>query len=256
MKWEICKKSITSQFSKLSAILISGSRTRVGATQAHRTGGRVLRLLELKSARATVRSQFVDLPHYELPRIGEAGMRWSAIIGWEVLLSGTIASILTWSFYRAGDVVPRRSKGWLSFVNQFPNKVQVWTRVLVVFGSMFLIGDVVSVLGPFTQRAYSYVLGILGIEGTQIFVSVLVVFLGCAAYLFKVRNQLAYGIVEIVFAGAGGLVAGKEITAASVATLIGAVYVVSRGLDNLADGLEKRKLITMPSPEKSLSTSP
>jgi hypothetical protein len=58
------------------------------------------------------------------------------------------------------------------------------------------------------------------------------------------KPEILLGLVEIFVAGALGVVTAKQMTAPSpligaVAALIGAIYVVSRGAGNIADGWKK-----------------
>jgi hypothetical protein len=124
--------------------------------------------------------------------------------------------------------------GWLGWLSRFPDKVAVWIRASILLVSMFLIGDLASVLEPSAHKFFLHLMGAWGLQGTQLAIGVSAVNVGFAAYTFKVRNQLAYGLVEIVFAGAAGVVTAKQMTtgaelSASIAALIAAVYVVSRG---------------------------
>jgi hypothetical protein len=109
---------------------------------------------------------------------------------------------------------------------------------------MFLIGDFIWFAEPFIHRLYFYALDTLGIQGTQVGIGGLVILFGIGAYWFKVKNQTFYGFIEIVFAGALGVATAKQMTTqtqfiGSAATLIGAVYVVSRGASNIAEGWRK-----------------
>ena len=67
---------------------------------------------------------------------------------------------------------------------------------------------------------------------------------GLSAYVFKKVSQLLYGISEVIFAGASAIhVVGKLSPGAAMATqwatLIGCVYIISRGLGNISEGIDK-----------------
>jgi hypothetical protein len=171
-------------------------------------------------------------------------MSWIAVIGWQIFVSALIAIVLTWSWFSTGQIVHVITGGWLGWLSKFPRKVAVWIRAVPMIVSMFLLGDLASVLVPFAHKFFTHLLRALGLQGTQLAVGASVLIIGLYAYRFKVRNQLAYGLVEIVFAGAAGVVTAKQMTTgeqlpACVAGLIGAVYVVSRGASNFVDGTRK-----------------
>jgi hypothetical protein len=80
--------------------------------------------------------------------------------------------------------------------------------------------------------------GLMNAHFAQIFAVSAVTLVGLLAYVFKKRNQLAYGTFEVVFAGlvAAKVVSGllpREMPLAQWATLGGLAYVVARGLNNI-----------------------
>lgn len=84
-----------------------------------------------------------------------------------------------------------------------------------------------------------------GISAVQFAMGAFVLVLGIAAYAFKARNQIFYGAVELIFAGVAGIVQSRHITTmaelvGALPTLVGSVYVVSRGMSNLDEGMEKK----------------
>lgn len=98
---------------------------------------------------------------------------------------------------------------------------------------------------PVIKLLYAYVLKRFGLKTIQILAGILVMVLGWLVYRFKLRNQVAYGTIEVLFAGITGVIAARQVNpqrdwSGQFATLVGAVYIVSRGLANIYDGLEKR----------------
>jgi hypothetical protein len=119
---------------------------------------------------------------------------------YQALASAFVALAFVCSLYWGGQRVAIH-RGWFEWMRLLPEKAQVWIRAFVLFEAMFLIGDLVLVLEPIVKRFLPFVLGALGLQGTQIGAGILVLVFGLCAYWFKVKNQLAYGVVEIGFSG-------------------------------------------------------
>jgi hypothetical protein len=163
---------------------------------------------------------------------------------YQVAATALIAIFLVWSTYRDNKYASPNDK-WLRALKRLPDKLNVGIRAFVVFGAMFVIADVFWISEPYIHKLFFYLLDALGVQGTQVGVGALVIVCGAGAYWFKAKNQLSYGIVEVIFAGAAGVVTARELSTATqlagpIATLIGAVYVVSRGISNIMDATAKR----------------
>ncbi len=160
--------------------------------------------------------------------------------------SALIATFIVWSTYSANKyAIPNNS--WLKGLRVLPDPLNMGVRVFLVFLAMFALGDLVWATEPYVHKAYFYVLERLGIQGTQVAIGLAVIVAGLAAYRFKMKSQTVYGFVEIILAGAIGVATAKQMTATTqltgpVAALIGAIYVVSRGAGNIADGWKKKTL--------------
>jgi hypothetical protein len=94
--------------------------------------------------------------------------------------------------------------------------------------------------------AFLWAMRILGVKSLQILIGLGVVLFGYIAFAFKAINQRLYGTVEIAFAGVAGIITARQIRfeadwSGQAAALIGAVYIVSRGLSNVKDGIAKEK---------------
>jgi hypothetical protein len=173
-------------------------------------------------------------------------MKWPVTFASQVLVSALIATLLLWSFYSGGNRVTVYRTGWLGGLSKLPDKAAVWTRALILLVIMFSFGDVVSILEPFVYKVLAYLMLTLGLAGIHVAIGAGVIVAGMCAYIFKLRNQALYGIVEIVVAGATGIAVAKKIGTVSqwtgsMQTLVAAIYVVSRGAGNYFDGLEKRR---------------
>lgn len=116
--------------------------------------------------------------------------------------------------------------------------------------------------GPVRQgltRVFDWLLSELGLQVTQLLIAGFVAIAGITAYWFKRKNQKWYGMVEI---GVGVLsavfVAGTltphKLDLARWSTLAGSAYVIARGLENRAKGMELLKLkVVLENPESSSS---
>jgi hypothetical protein len=72
-------------------------------------------------------------------------------------------------------------------------------------------------------------------------IAVAVVFIGIAAHLFKRKNQILYGQVEVAIGAASAFTIAAGIKPAEAfsrwVALVGCAYVVARGFNNWSDGL-------------------
>jgi hypothetical protein len=109
-----------------------------------------------------------------------------------------------------------------------------------------LIGGSIHLAVPFLLRGCVLLMGKLGLQNVQLLVGAAVLLLGVAAFSFKLVNQVIYGVVEVLFAGVAADVTSRQMNAgadwaAQIATLIGAVYIVSRGLSNIKEGFASKQ---------------
>jgi hypothetical protein len=106
------------------------------------------------------------------------------------------------------------------------------------------------------SRLYLWSMRAFGLEAAQLLLGGAVVLVGVGAFFFKSKHQIAYGVLEVTFAGIGGIITARQMKpgadwSGQVATLIGAVYIVSRGLSNVKDGIkaeQKKKSAISPAP--------
>jgi hypothetical protein len=155
-----------------------------------------------------------------------------------------IAVFIVWSAYRAYHILVPNNR-WFRWLKPLPNALNMGIRAFIVFEVMFLIGDLIWFAEPYIHKLFFRLLDAFGVQGTQVGIGVLVIFFGAAAYSFKVKTQFWYGFVEVIFAGVAGVVTARQLNPAAqlagpIATLIGAVYVVSRGISNIMDARTKK----------------
>jgi hypothetical protein len=121
-----------------------------------------------------------------------------------------------------------------------------WKRVLVGL----LTFSVILLLSYNEDFLKSAAVLVLRQRFSQVFVAAMTLGLGILAFSFKKKSQVNYGWFEVFFgiASAFRLSRGllvQEAMLAQWASLVGAVYVVSRGINNIVDGekeLRKRGL--------------
>jgi hypothetical protein len=117
--------------------------------------------------------------------------------------------------------------------------------VAIIFGALAAGG----IAYPRGQLILDGVVGIVGIRATQLAVGVAVIVIGVSAHVLKSKDQLRYGLIEVFFGGAGGMLAAAQVTKQSglfpaLFGLGGSVYVVARGCANITEGWEKYKAAT------------
>lgn len=161
----------------------------------------------------------------------------------QILGAALIAVFIVWSMYKDYKVLQPNNR-WFKSLALLPDSINTGIRVAIVFEAMFLFADLVWVAEPTIHKFYFYVLNEAGLRATQVGIAVLVILFGLVAYLFKLSNQRMYGFLEVFFAGALGVGIAQQMTAVSqltghVTALLGAVYVVSRGMGNIVDGWKK-----------------
>jgi hypothetical protein len=136
-------------------------------------------------------------------------------------------------------------------------KLMIFGVSSVLIAAVFVVGDVVIALSPFLRHFYVWFMGTFGLKVTQLLMGIVVIVLGVGAFFFKVNAQISYGAVEIMFAWVAGVITAHQIrpgadSSGQMATLIGAIYIVSRGLGNIKEGIkarvEKAKLKALVSP--------
>jgi hypothetical protein len=144
------------------------------------------------------------------------------------------------------EPIRRRPFHWLAGLPPF---LGTWIfatgALLTFFTGTFVIGWA----SPYAGKFVTYLMRVMSLKWIQLATGPLVIMVGFVAYWFKTKNQTAYGAVEVFIAGSAAVVAAKQINpgapiAPIVATLVAAVYVVSRGLGNYAEGRKKGRSAT------------
>jgi hypothetical protein len=95
-------------------------------------------------------------------------------------------------------------------------------------------------------RCVSRLIDLLGWGLIQVGVALAVIAFGWLAYWYKGQNQFIYGLIEVLVAMATamtstfGITSNRE-TFTRVATIVGCVYIVSRGFENMNKAIEETK---------------
>lgn len=120
----------------------------------------------------------------------------------------------------------------------------LWRSISVLAICIFAAADAIFFLWPSCIAFYLWLRGVVGVELTTLFGGFGLIVLGWAAFSFKKRDQQTYGALEVIFAGIAAVIAIRQITpgrdwSGQFASLVGAVYIVSRGLSNVEDGAKQ-----------------
>jgi len=109
--------------------------------------------------------------------------------------------------------------------------------VFLIFGAVFILLRTGIRYAP---EGFALASRVLGLYGAQAGVGVAVIACGVGAHRFKQKKQHWYGMVEVAFGALGGLsicftlLPGQTLFSQWVA-LMGCVYVIARGLNNIAE---------------------
>jgi hypothetical protein len=163
---------------------------------------------------------------------------WVAVIQ---LVFSLLGGVLGWMVVEAEALWPFSTK---KTATKREKRIGYLKGVLST-GATMILADVMIKMVSYAPGAFEKVMQLLGLQITQLLIGAGVVIVGYLAYRFKRANLLAYGSVEIMFAAAVAIVTAKQMSgntswAGPAATLGGAIYVVSRGLGNYAEGAKQR----------------
>jgi hypothetical protein len=107
---------------------------------------------------------------------------------------------------------------------------------LFVAAVLFTADGVILAL-PDLHAGYVVLKSWLGLRLTTLAIVAAVFGFGWLAYKFKEKKPVAYGLVEVLFALFSATIAARQMTSdwtAPVLALVGAMYIVSRGFNNMA----------------------
>ena len=151
-----------------------------------------------------------------------------------------IAVCVVWSTYQTYRILLPNNR-WFRSLSLLPAPLNMGIRAFIVFELMFLFGDLIWLIEPSIHKMYFYALTKLGFQGAEAGIGISVLFFGVVAFVFKLEHPRLYGLTELLVAITLGALAAKQIRSPSPAigeatALIGAVYIVSRGMGNILDG--------------------
>jgi hypothetical protein len=112
-----------------------------------------------------------------------------------------------------------------------------WTiRSIAFFLIVFAVADGIILAMPYVWAGYIDLLAWLGVQVAYTFIAVAVVGVGYGAFRFKEAKKKWYGVVEVAFSFVSVVVAfmstKPENRVGLVITIIGAMYISSRGFGN------------------------
>ncbi len=189
-------------------------------------------------------------------------MIWKWTLGIQVLAAVVFASFAIFVLSRVSIVLnlifgagKKSSK-----IKSLYRDVRDWTIIAFFAGLAFILADFVVWLGPYAREGYSWIVQTFGLQATHLLLAAAVVMFGVSAFVFKSNYQRVYGIVEVGFAFVAAIVSARQIKpegdwSGPVATLIGCVYIVSRGLGNMEDG-RKAEQARKKEAEKTVAAEP
>ena len=165
--------------------------------------------------------------------------RWSIAIITQVIIAVVLGSLIPAAFSVVVNFMTSPLSG--SKAEEVRNKIKAnfwkWVvkdifLILLVFG----LADGAIASAPYLWGGYLRLLAWLGVQVTHTFIAAGVVAIGYGAYRFKEANKKFYGAVEVFFSAVSVIVAlmttKPDNRVGLVITVIGAMYVSSRGFGN------------------------
>jgi len=168
-----------------------------------------------------------------------------------------ITGISAWVLFGVFILVDKALHAWFGYPREYPTEnkkiveirdagLKYWKIGSGLFAVVWLLSSAVIVVMPYVREGFLRLLQIFGVQVTQLLISLIVIALGSFAFLFKQKRLHSYGLVEVIFAAVAAVIASRQIKpntewAGPIASLIGCVYIVSRGLSNMRDGMKARE---------------
>jgi hypothetical protein len=180
----------------------------------------------------------------------ETAMSWRLLLPIELCIAAVLGFLAEGvaNFIEKKDTLHTHGVPWGPFDRRAPVEYSFQQALLYGLGfcSLWLLADFILMVFPYIHNAYSWLLRLLGLQLTEVFVSALIVGLGFLAFWFKARYQFAYGLVEVIFAAVAAIVTTRQIIpnmswGTTIASYVGAIYIVSRGLNNIRDAKVARE---------------
>ena len=194
-------------------------------------------------------------------RLGDSVLSWKSTIIAEWLIALGAPALLVGLMYLSRFLRPRDERekierdqregllaenpdNFMLRLSPLGRSFHYWLVLSATLSLTFVFADLFIWITPYLRQGYALTLQKLGLQTTQLLLSAVIMGLGGLAYVFKQKDQRMYGIIEIIFAGAASVITSRQVRlggdlASPIASLVGCVYIVSRGLNNYSDGLRK-----------------
>jgi hypothetical protein len=122
---------------------------------------------------------------------------------------------------------------------------QTFLFVLLAQVAFFvLVISVFRLVKSFYPHVYNYLAQYLSTAKLSIFGASIILFIGVCLYIMREKWRLAYGLLEVAFAVVYGFFAFQKLREAAgyveSVTIVAAVYLVVRGVDNVVTGWKVR----------------
>jgi hypothetical protein len=165
---------------------------------------------------------------------------WAIVIGTQIILAGVLGVLLPLGLWvvlmmmSAAMSSPADADEYRKTITAGLKKSIAYT--IAFFLAVFALADGVIVAAPYAWAGYLRLLAWLNVQVFHTFIAAGVVGVGYGAFKFKEAKKKWYGVVEVGFSAVSVVVALKTTKPDSrlglVITVIGAVYVSSRGFGN------------------------
>lgn len=145
---------------------------------------------------------------------------------------------------RPGDIDKNEIIGFNQIINKNKKK-SAFIIIAIIFITIVLCTLIVIFFKQFLQLIFTIV-SIINIWGTVI----LILIIGCLFYLFRSKNRLGYGLFETIV----GIISSisvflpnfdyTSLNANKLLQLLGGIYIIVRGMDNIGVGLQESPYIS------------
>jgi len=165
---------------------------------------------------------------------------WGIAIITQIILAvvlGTLLPVVLLCFLLMASAAMSDAEKTEEYRSTIAQGLKKWiVRTIAFFLAVFAIADGVILAMPYVWAGYLRLLAWLGVQVVYTFMAVAVVGVGYGAFRFKEAKKKWYGVVEVAFSFVSVVVAfmttKPENRVGLVITIIGAIYISSRGFGN------------------------
>jgi ABC-type dipeptide/oligopeptide/nickel transport system permease component len=189
---------------------------------------------------------------------------WGIAIITQIILAvilGTVLPVVSGALLTmmsAGMSSPEKAEEYRRRLKQ--NLKQWIIRTIGFLVAAFLLADGIILAMPYVWAGYLRLLNRLNVQAFQTFIAAAVIGVGYGAFKFKEAKKKWYGVVEVAFSFVSVVVAfmttKPENRVGLVITIIGAMYISSRGFGNWLGKEETNSTAASINPQASLLPPP